>query len=63
MKAKELRKLEASKLQERIKELNLEIFNGRFQRKMGTLENPQVMRNARREIARIKTILSENSSK
>lgn len=41
--------------------LGKEIFNLRFQRANGQLENTARVRQARREIARIKTILGERS--
>ena len=46
-------------LSTRLLELKKEAFNLRFQRSSGQLENTARVRVVRREIARIKTILSE----
>ena len=46
-------------LVQEIETLSKEIFNLRFQRASGQLENTARMRQARREIARIKTIQGE----
>ncbi len=59
MKNAELRELTADQLQQRASELDLQLFNHRFKARMGTLEKPAVLRETRREIARIKTILTE----
>ena len=59
MKAKELRDLSKDQLNEKLKELNLELFNSKFSAKMGSLDNPSVIPAARRNIARIKTILNQ----
>ena len=59
MKAKELRDLSKDQLNEKLKELNLELFNSKFSAKMGSLDNTSVIPAARRDIARIKTILNQ----
>jgi large subunit ribosomal protein L29 len=59
MKAKELRELSVDQLQEKLDEFNKSMFDFRFTSKVGNLENPLVIRAARRDIARIKTILKE----
>ncbi len=59
MKAKELRELTVDQLQEKLKELDLQLFNSRFNAKMGSHENPSSQRKARKDIARIKTVLTE----
>ena len=46
-------------LTEQAETLGKEIFNLRFQRASGQLENTARVRQARRDIARIKTILGE----
>ena len=63
MKATELKQLDDAKLQEKLQELNTEVFNYRFQKQLGTLEKPQVIREAKRDIARIKTILNQRGVK
>ena len=45
-----------------LRELTEQMFKLRFQRATGSMENPSKMRQVRREIARIKTLLKEKSS-
>jgi large subunit ribosomal protein L29 len=59
MKARELRELSADELRTREKELADQLFKLRFQHTLGQLENAAKLRNIRREIARIKTVLVE----
>jgi len=58
-KASDLRPRTADELQEEVETLAKEIFNLRFQRASGQLENTARVRQVRRDIARIKTILGE----
>lgn len=62
MKNKELRDKSEIDLHNRERELTEQLFKLRFQRATGSMENPMKVRNARREIARIKTILRERAS-
>jgi large subunit ribosomal protein L29 len=57
----ELREKTADELQTRERELTEQLFKLRFQRATGRMENPSKMRQVRREIARIKTLLNEKS--
>jgi large subunit ribosomal protein L29 len=59
--ATDLRTKSKDQLSEQLLQLRKEAFNLRFQRANGTLESTQRMRQVRREIARIKTILSEQT--
>jgi large subunit ribosomal protein L29 len=59
MKATDLRGRTPDELNEQAETLGKEIFNLRFQRASGQLENTARVRQARRDIARIKTILGE----
>jgi large subunit ribosomal protein L29 len=59
MKAGDLRSRTPDELSEQVETLGKEIFNLRFQRASGQLENTARVRQARRDIARIKTILGE----
>ena len=59
MKAGDLRARTEDELDEEIETLGKEIFNLRFQRASGQLENTARVRQVRRDIARIKTILGE----
>jgi large subunit ribosomal protein L29 len=57
--ASDLRTRSEDELSEQADNLGKEIFNLRFQRASGQLENTARVRQVRREIARIKTILGE----
>jgi large subunit ribosomal protein L29 len=61
MKASDLRSRTSDELSEEVEDLAKEIFNLRFQRASGQLENTARVRQVRRDIARIKTILGERS--
>lgn len=57
MKAEELRGKTADQLNDQLLDLRKESFNLRFQRASGQLENTARVRQVRRDIARIKTVL------
>jgi len=59
MKADEIREWDEVELQARLGELKEEQFRLRFQASMMEIENPSLLKNIRRDIARIKTILRE----
>ncbi len=59
MKAADIRAKTDDELGEQLDLLGKEMFNLRFQRANGQLENTARVRTARRDIARIKTILGE----
>ena len=61
MKARDLRSQTIDQLNEQAETLGKEIFNLRFQRASGQLENTARVRQVRRDIARIKTILAERA--
>ncbi len=61
MKPEELRAMSDDELRAKEDELKKELFNLRFQKAIGQLENPMRIRQVRRDIARIKTILRERS--
>ena len=46
-------------LEQKVKELTEELFNLRFQLSMGVAKNPSRVQQARRDLARAKTILRE----
>jgi len=58
-KAGDIRARSDDELTEEVETLGKEIFNLRFQRASGQLENTARVRQVRRDIARIKTILGE----
>jgi large subunit ribosomal protein L29 len=59
MKAADVRAKTNDELTEQLDTLGKEAFNLRFQRANGQLENTARVRQVRRDIARIKTILGE----
>jgi large subunit ribosomal protein L29 len=59
--AADLKTKTADQLSEQLVELKKEQFNLRFQRASGQLENTARVRQVRREIATIKTILGERN--
>jgi large subunit ribosomal protein L29 len=62
MKVTEMRDKSADELQIREKELSEQLFKLRFQRATGRIENPMKIREVKREIARIKTLLTERTN-
>lgn len=62
MKVREMRDIGVKELNEKVAEMEEELFNLRFQAKMGQLSNPVRMRIVRRDIARAKTILNEKKN-
>ncbi len=61
MKASELREKTPDQLREELASLKKESFNLRFQQATGQLENTARMRGAKRDAARVLTILNEKS--
>jgi large subunit ribosomal protein L29 len=61
MKARELRELSEDELRNKEMELIDQLFKLRFQHTLGQLEDASKLRNLRRDIARIKTVLRESS--
>jgi large subunit ribosomal protein L29 len=59
MKAGDVRAKTVDELAQQVEDLCKEQFNMRFQRASGQLENTARIREVRRDIARIKTILAE----
>ena len=59
MKAQEIRALSDDAILDAIEDQKLALFNLRFQRATGQLEDTNTMRRAKRELARLKTILHE----
>ena len=59
MKAKEVRDLSAEEQAQKLAEVEQELFNLRIQQAAGQLEKPDRVRQLRREIARIKTVMNQ----
>ncbi len=61
MKPTEIRELSDEELKNKEQELKDQLFKLRFQHTLGQLENAIKMKHVKRDIARIKTILNEQS--
>jgi large subunit ribosomal protein L29 len=59
MKVMEIRELSVDDLRARVKELDDQLFRLRLQKSMGQLEAPAKVRDVRKDLARMKTILRE----
>jgi len=58
MKIKDLNDMSPDELKHKQEELVDQLFKLRFQKSLGQLESPMKVKNVRRDIARIKTILN-----
>jgi large subunit ribosomal protein L29 len=61
MKAREFRDLSEEELKNKEEEVKDQLFKLKFQHTLGQLENEMKLKNLKRDIARIKTILREKS--
>lgn len=59
MKVSEIRELNLEEQREKVNSLKETLFNLRFQHEIGQLENPQKMKQTKRDIAKLKTIIRE----
>ena len=59
MRASKWRDLSDEELRQKVRELGEEIFNLRFQLSMGVAKNPSRLGQARRNLARVYTVLRE----
>ena len=59
MKASEIRDLNMEEMHRKLTDLKQELFNLRFQHETGQLENSQKMKQTKRDIARVKTIINQ----
>lgn len=60
MKASELRELNNTELEEKLKSLKEELFNLRFQLAINQLENPMRISAVKKDIACVQTIMRQN---
>ena len=61
MKNKEIRELTREELATRRRELREESFHLRIQQQSGQLEKPSTLRDIRRDVARIETVLTQKT--
>ena len=62
VKATAMRDMTQDEIRERITELRAELFNLRFRNSMKQLDNPLKIREGRRELARLTTVLNQKES-
>ena len=60
-KPSELRTMTADELKQQEANLRKELFNLRFQKVTGEIENPMRIRETRKDIARVLTVITEKS--
>ena len=63
MKASQLHEMSVAELNQKLTELKGELFNLRFQLATSQLSNPMAIRQTKRDIARVQTILREREIK
>ena len=63
MTANEIRELSLEELDAKVKELKQELFNLKFQKTLGQLQNTAKIRDVKRTIARLKTVVTEKTVK
>ena len=63
MKAAKWRDLSDDELDQKARELSEEIFNLRFQLSMGVAKNPSRINQAKRDLARAKTVQAQRATK
>jgi large subunit ribosomal protein L29 len=63
MKTADIRAMSSDQMDDAVVNLKKERFNLRFQRATGQLENTSRLREARRDIARVKTIAAQQRAK
>lgn len=61
MKANEIRSMTDDQITEKVAELKKDLFNLRFQQATGDLEQSSKIRETRKTIARLKTVLNERT--
>ena len=59
MKASEIKELSRDEIQHKLVDLKHELFNLRFQHGIGQLENPTKMKQTKKDIARLNTVLNQ----
>ena len=62
MKSEQVREMSVEDLKGKEKELQEQLFRLRFQKSVGQLDNPLKMRDTRRDIARVKTVLRQKNA-
>lgn len=63
MKAKEIRAMTADEIQNKLTELQDKLFKQKIQKSLGQADNPFKLKETRKDIAKLLTILTEKRSK
>lgn len=63
MTIKEIRELSLEELETKVNELKQELFNLKFQKTLGQLQNTAKIKDIKRTIARLKTVVTEKTVK
>jgi len=61
VKARELKEMSEAELRQKEKEITEELFNLKFQHATGQLENTERLPQVRKDLARVKTLLRQNT--
>ena len=61
MKTSEIRKMSVNDINNKIAEIKTELFELRMKQATGTLEKPHMINALRKDVARLKTVLSEKN--
>ena len=59
----EIRELSLEELEVKVNELKQELFNLKFQKTLGQLQNTAKIRDVKRTISRLKTVVTEKTGK
>ncbi len=62
MKANEIREMSLEELNVKLNDLKKDLFNLRFQNATNQLENPKQITEVHRDIARVKTVITEKTA-
>jgi large subunit ribosomal protein L29 len=62
-KMKELTSMSDEQLREKLKDLSISLLKNRFELKTGHVDNPSIVREIRKDIARVKTIATARRKK
>ncbi len=62
MRAKEIRDRSDDELKKSLNDLEEQLFKLRFQKSTGQIENPQKIREVRKDIARVQTVINERGA-
>ena len=62
MKTNEIREMSLDELNVKLNDLKKDLFNLRFQNATNQLENPKRITEVRRDIARVKTVITEKTA-